>query len=209
MLVHHFLNARYGLEDLRERRLRISRIMDLNDPFEFLGVDLGDRQFRWALKKTKQELSEKHGILCFSKSWRNPVLWGHYADRHKGLCLGFEIPRAILEKVNYIDARWPVPNVPDLQFMKRVLFTKFSHWHYEQEYRAFVSLDTEIGGHYFMDLSSKLKLKRVIVGYQSTVSRKDVGEAIKGIESEVEVFRARAAFRSFEVVRNRDESMWA
>jgi hypothetical protein len=79
MLVYHFLNAHWGLDDLRERRLKISRIMDLNDPFEFLGVDLADRQVRKGLKKTKKELAEEQGLLCFSKSWRNLVLWGHYA----------------------------------------------------------------------------------------------------------------------------------
>lgn len=208
MLTYHFLNARYGLEDLRERRLKISRIMDLNDPFEFLGANLSDRRFRWALKKTKQELSEEHGVLCFSKSWRNPVLWGHYADRHKGLCLGFEIPRAILSKVRYVDSRWPVPGELDLQFMKRLLFTKFSHWQYEQEYRAFVNLDTQIDGHYFIDFGSSLRLKRVIVGDQAAIRRRDVAGAIKGIESGVQVFKARAAYQSFEVVRNRDESTW-
>jgi hypothetical protein len=70
-------------------------------------------------------------------------------------------------------------------------------------------LDTEIDGHYFMDFSNNLKLKRVIVGDQSAISRKDVADAIKGLESGVEVFKARAAFQSFEIVRNRDESMWA
>lgn len=209
MLVYHFLNAHYGLKALRKRRLKISRIMDLNDPFEFLGADLSNRQFRWALKETKKQLSDEHGILCFSKSWRNPVLWGHYADRHRGLCLGFEIPRTLLRRVRYVDARWPVPAKPDLEFVKRLLFTKFSHWQYEQEYRAFANLDTRVDGHYFMDFSTNLELKRVIVGDQSTVSRQDVADAIRGLEPGVEAFKARAAFRSFEVVRNRDESMWA
>jgi len=207
MLVYHFLHARYGLEDLRERRLKISRIMDLNDPFEFLGVNLSDRPFRSALRKTKQELSDEHGILCFSKSWRNPVLWGHYADRHRGLCLGFEIPRGVLGKVRYLDSRWPVPDVFDMRFVKRLLYTKFSHWRYEQEYRAFVNLDSQIDGHYFMDFGSSLRLKRVIVGDQSAISRSDVAGAIKGAQSGVAVFKARAAFQSFEVVRNKNEAM--
>ena len=42
MHVYHFLCAKFGLEALRKRRLRVSRIMDLNDPFEFLGVDLSE-----------------------------------------------------------------------------------------------------------------------------------------------------------------------
>ena len=92
MRVYHFLKADHGLHDLRHRRLRISRIIELNDPFEFLGIDLSDRTFRQALEETKRQLSDTKGLLCFSKTWRNPVLWGNYADKHRGLCLpGFPI----------------------------------------------------------------------------------------------------------------------
>ena len=42
MRVYKFLNAKYGLEALKNRRLKIARISDLNDPFELLGVNLSD-----------------------------------------------------------------------------------------------------------------------------------------------------------------------
>ena len=55
--------------------------MELNDPFEFLGAELSDRNFRKAIKKTKKDLSKTKGILCFSKNWKNPVQWSHYTDK--------------------------------------------------------------------------------------------------------------------------------
>ena len=88
MRVYHFINDKYGLKDLAERHLKIARIMEINDPFEFLGVDLSDRDFRRAMKETKEDLSKSNGLLCFSKNWKNPVLWGHYADKHRGIALG-------------------------------------------------------------------------------------------------------------------------
>ncbi len=209
MRVYHFLNAHYGIDDLRNGRLKISRIMELNDPFEFLGVDLSDRQFRWALRKTKAELSKTKGLLCFSKTWTNPVLWGHYADRHRGMCLGFDVPESILGKVQYVDSRPARPDVLDEAFMKRLLFTKFSHWQYEQEYRAYVQLDEAVEGLYYSEFSAQLALKRVIVGDQSSVTRAEVSGALGDLETEVEVFKARASFRSFDVVRNKDPKMWA
>lgn len=181
MLVYHFLNAHYGLEGIRERRIKISRLMELNDPFEFLGVDLSGREFRKALKATKATISKTQGILCFSKTWKNPVLWGHYADKHKGICLGFEVPRAVLEKVDYVDFRFPRPKVLDEIFMKKLLFTKFAHWQYEQEYR----------------------------GDQSNVTRAQVSEALGNLGKNVETFKARPGFTSFEVVRNKSSAMWA
>ena len=208
--VYHFLKAKHALDDLRHCRLKISRIMELNDPFEFLGVDLSDPTLRRALKKTKQQLSKTNGLLCFSKTWRNPVLWGHYADSHRGICLGFDVPRTFLTEVKYVTCRPPpLPKVLDETFMKHLLFTKFSHWQYEQEYRAFVNLEKETDGLYFMSFSDKLKLRRVIVGEQSGVTRASVADALEGIETEIKKFKARAGFRSFEVVPNEKESMWS
>ncbi len=108
MRLYHFINAKYGLEDLRDKRLKIARIMELNDPFEFLGADLSDHEFRESMQNLKKFLSEKYGLLCFSESWDNPVQWAHYADGHKGLCLGFDVLDQFLDKVNYVDERLPV-----------------------------------------------------------------------------------------------------
>ena len=105
MLVYHLLNSQYGIEDIRERRLKIARITKLDDPFEFIAVDMADRQFRHALRRTKEQLSTTKGILCFSKSKKNPVLWAHYAHRHRGICLGFKVFSSSLSKVQYVDRR--------------------------------------------------------------------------------------------------------
>jgi len=209
MLVYHFLNAHYGLKALKDRRLKIARIMELNDPFEFLGVDLSDRKFREALKATKATISKTKGLLCFSKTWKNPVLWGHYADKHKGICLGFKVPRGAVKKIDYIDSRLLLPpDVPDEAFMEKLLFTKFSHWEYEQEYRAYLELNQEINGLYYTKFSSTFTLKRVIVGDQSEITRAQISDALGSLGKNVETFKARAGFRKFEVVRNKNNAMW-
>ena len=123
--------------------------------------------------------------------------------------MGFDVPREFFKKVRYVERQPAPPETPDLKFMKQLLFTKFAHWHYEQEYRAFVSLDDHEAGLYFMNFSEKLRLCRVIVGDQSTISRADVAGALADMSKDVEVFKARAAFRSFEIVRQGDKSMWA
>jgi len=209
MLVYHFINAHFGLEALKQRRLKIARIMELNDPFEFLAVDLSDREFRKVIKATKADLSITKGILCFCKTWTHPILWSHYADKHKGICLGFEVSRSVLEKVDYVDCRFLRPDILDEAFMKRLLFTKFAHWHYEQEHRVYVQLDEEVDGLHYAKFSEELSLKRVIVGDQSKVSRAQISQVLGSLSKDVEVFKARAGFRSFDVVRNKNEAMWA
>lgn len=208
MIVYHFMKAHFGLEALKQRRLKIARIMELNDPFEFLGVDLSDREFRKVIKATKAELSKTKGILCFCKTWKHPILWSHYADKHKGICLGFEVPRSVLEKIDYVDWRFPRPDVLDETFMKKLLFTKFKHWEYEQEYRAYVQLDEDVDGVYYAEFSEKLLLKRVIVGDHSKISRTQISQALGSLGKDMEVFKVRAGFGSFDVVRNKDDAVW-
>jgi len=185
--------------------------MELNDPFEFLAAELSDRQFRRALQETKVELSKTKGILCFSKNWTNPVQWSHYADHHKGICMGFEMPKVLLSEVKYVKSRITCRGEVDFNLMQRFLTTKFNHWHYEEEFRSFIELDpsTEENGLFFSDFSEQLKLKRVIVGSRSKVSRSRLKIALGDITKSVEVFKARPAFKSFSVVRNKNESLWA
>lgn len=208
MRVYHFVNEKFGMKDLVERRLKIAKIMELNDPFEFLGVDLTDRNLRRVLKETKSDLSKSNGLLCFSRHWKSPLLWGHYADKHKGMCLGFDVPDRHLDEVTYTKERLPAPKVIDQPFMKKLLLTKFDHWRYEEEYRAYVSLEDEIDGHYYADFSENLILKEVIVGDQSRITRAKILSALGDLAVGVEVFKARPAFKSFEVVLQKNAALW-
>lgn len=208
MRLFHFLNEEYGLKDIRERRIKIARIAQLNDPFEFLGVELSDREHRISLSRTKARLSEKHGLLCFAKNWHNPVLWSHYAGNHRGLCLGFDIPDNLPRQVSYVNSRFNWPSVIDESFMVQLLFTKFSHWSYEDEYRIYTNLEDSDGGLYYADFGDMLSVKQVIVGAASNVTRAQLADALGNLSKSVEVFKARAAYKSFRVVRNQNARLW-
>lgn len=217
MIVYHLVSSHYGLENLWRRRLKIATLNELNDPFEFLGVFLADRDLRRSFNKMKEELSSSRGLLCFSKSWRNPVLWSHYADSHKGICLGFDIPDEKLGEVNYSPSRlvvddevWSNPNLVPPYEAKKLLFTKYEHWQYEDEIRCFVTLEEKEheSGLYFAEFSEDLKLVSVIVGAKSDVSRATLSETLGDLEPSINYFKARLAFRSFEVVKQQNKKKW-
>ena len=92
MRIYYFTNEEIGLENLEYQRLKVARINDLNDPFEYVSVDLSEANDRIAFELTKEELNETKGTIGFSQDWQNPLLWGHYADKNKGLCIGFDVP---------------------------------------------------------------------------------------------------------------------
>jgi hypothetical protein len=217
MIAYHFVKANHGIENLQKRRLKIAELHDLNDPFELFGIEMSNERVRIAFEQMKKELAKNQGLLCFSEVWNNPVMWSHYADRHTGLCFGFEIPEEHIGKVLYSRKRL-VANLEKLsnpsnlteEDARKFLFTKYAHWRYEKEYRSFVTLDDKNPetGLYFANFSDQLKLKNVIVGARSEFSRSDINLALGELASSVETFKARLAFRTFRVVRQTNEKLW-
>jgi len=215
---YHFVNCEYGLDDIRRRRLKIATLKELNDPFELFGVALDDKALRHAFQAMKDELSATRGLLCFSRKWSNPVQWSHYAEKHRGLCLGFDIADQSIGSVNYSRRRLLLemerfrdPRQLSIETAQKFLFTKYSHWRYEDEVRCFVTLEDKdlATGLYFADFSNTLSLKQVIVGAESAITRQELRDALGNLADSVEVFKARLAFRTFKVVRQRDERLWA
>lgn len=200
MRVYHFLSLEYGLKDLREKRLKISEAKSLNDPFEFLGVDLSDKVTREKIEKLKEEFAKYFGLICFSKSWKNPVQWAHYANKHEGICLGFEIPDKRLKKVKYVDERLSLSTPMRQDEFRELFLTKFSHWSYEEEYRVFLDLTEQEDGLYYENFSKEMILKQVIIGVKSSITEENVQDAFG--KGEIEIFKVRSAFKSFSMVRS-------
>jgi hypothetical protein len=200
---YHFVSLQYGLDDLRRRRLKISRLGDLNDPFELWAIAQPDPRVRQALIATKRTLAQQCGLLCFSLDWHNPVLWSHYADRHRGIALGFDIDPQILKPVSYRRTR-PTLQTLSMKPAHALLFTKYFDWNYEHEARVFTALndrDPQSGLH-FANFNDQLILRDVIAGSLCTATLQELREAV-GSSAGVRFTKARLAFKTFRVVTNR------
>lgn len=216
MRVYHFLNQTYGLKGLADQRLKIATISDLNDPFEMIAAASRRQDERAALLKSKAELASQVGLLCFSRDWRNPVMWSHYADKHQGVCLGFDVPDPCLSRVKYQRRRMEIDSAiiqqggqAALDFAFKLMNTKFSHWRYEKEMRVFLDLqERDQSGLYFAGFSDDLILREVIVGHASEISRSDLAQILGERAALLALRKARLAFRSFEVVNQRQAGLW-
>lgn len=213
MRLYYFTSADYGLQAIRKRRLKVARISELNDPFELLVWSMRDRGQRQKMRDWKAQSNNDLGLLCLSTRWSNPLLWGHYGDKHKGMALGLEVDSPdLLFKVDYVPRRMPFPVGRELDEtdLKTILTTKFSAWKYETEHRVFCRLSDCIkeGALFFEPFAETFKLREVIIGDQCVKSRAEVKAALGKHAEGVEAFKARPAFGSFRVVRNRDASLW-
>ena len=214
MLAYHFVDDQYGLINLAKRRLKVSQFDSVNDPFELFCHALNDEVLRRRMGKFKSLTAAGTGMICFSKSMCSPVQWAHYAGRHKGLCLGFEIPERFLAPVRYVSERidfdfdkpWDL-DVTDSRTVESFL-TKYDHWSYEQEVRlfGFLGKPDPDSGLYFESFSDNIKLVEVYVGCAAKITKSELHSALGDLRSEVDCYKVRPAFNSFKMVKNLAES---
>ncbi len=217
MRLYYFTSQTYGLESLRDKRIKIARFTELNDPFDFLGLAVDLPSQRYYLKKAREEADKTNGIICMSTTWQEPLLWGHYADKHKGICLGFDVDDAEWQPVIYRKERPSLSNlgvkhlneISDEQWQE-VSRTKFKAWEYEREYRTLVDLKEPdlVSGLFFHPFSETMKLAQVIVGYRTTASRDVVQRLCEHVGGGVDAFQARPAFKEFNIVKQHDGDRW-
>ena len=218
MRVYHFCDENFGLQNIVKSRLKVATIMDLNDPFEMICYSSPDKDVRRKLSDFKAAIASKFGILCFSQSFRSPVQWAHYANKHKGLCLAFDVPRDNMHFVEYKFGRieFDVAQYADLnksersEMMQKQLRIKHSQWRYEREVRRiFLLTDSDPeAGLYFRSFDSIGKFSQVIVGCNSSITPQQLDNSLGARKNEVECFKVRAAFKSYKIVRNKDDSLW-
>lgn len=145
MRLYYYTPLIYGLTAIRDQRLKISQFSNLNDPADNVGLFVIRRDETEALKVQREVFNAQGGIICMSADWQNTLMWGHYADNHRGVCLVFDCNEALWQPVEYQNERRPTPKtfgknsyreMDEADFRKLALM-KSNQWIYENEYRRF------------------------------------------------------------------------
>ena len=206
MLAYKFYPAKYAIEALKKQRLKVSPIDELNDPFEYLSIDMGEKDIRSWAREFRKFVSDGNGIISFSEYWTEPLLWSHYADSHRGIALGFDIPDYLLYSIDYISKRIMPPldvdeNLCSMhKLVEQLLGAKHKNWEYEREVRLVRPLKNCISnnGLFFAPLNHTTVLKKVILGARYT-SQNDEMLQISLENNSVEIITSRAEFTGFKM----------
>ena len=214
MRIYKFYSAQRAREAIDRRRLKISTLNDINDPFEFGALAAKTKAQRTGLRKARHNVMRNKGIVSFSKSWKSPLLWSHYAENHKGVALGFDVPQELLVPVVYKEKR---PKLSDYlvdpgtltlneDVSWALLAFKAAGWSYEEEVRLFAKLESpdRASGLYFVDFDENLVLKELILGARYE-PRQDEAWTRELKNEGVVIKTARMAFRAFEIVEQKDQ----
>lgn len=164
----------YWQEDLFKERIYLSSPLNFNDPFDcypkldlnklledkdFLNIllakasildkkDIEDTRYRRIeMEKNLFEfLRSDMRIACFSEVYDSILMWSHYANNHKGICIEYNIDELNIAKTNFI---FPViyseerKNITEdvLEYYGtvglRTVVYKAKEWEYEKEWRYY------------------------------------------------------------------------
>ncbi|EGK02605.1 DUF2971 domain-containing protein [Dysgonomonas gadei] len=141
---YHTININL-LNSLRNKTNWYSKLSYLNDPYECLFIDNTNTT---VYKNLVSTLS----VCCFSRNMNNILMWSHYADSHRGVCLEWEIDEeaphikgalnpitydnklVTLEEVKITKEGYLDLNVGD---NGKFIFQKLKYWEYEEEMRIY------------------------------------------------------------------------
>lgn len=119
-----------------QNRLYGSTYKELNDPMEgfYISSNFSKQDYNDIL-----DAKRLVRICSLSKNYDNPLLWTHYADEHKGICLALEVSNSsVWHKipVNYSSSAPSLNNkMSHHDWINTIFSTKSDYWSYEQEIR--------------------------------------------------------------------------
>ena len=191
--LYHFMHADHALQAIERRRLKTADLDKVNDPYESLTVGFNSREEEESFFEFHTYLANMFCLVCFSETYRDPLLWGHYADRFKGICLGFDTEhyddptKDHATKIAYVKDRIDIIEF-GLRFINgglmedntskthKILYIKSCNWEHEKEWRIWDERTEPdpVAGLRFIPFGNQIKLREILIGLRCTEENADI-----------------------------------
>lgn len=131
------------VKSILNEQLWLSHTNSFNDP-----VDPSIKQFK-KYKEDYNYLLDSIKVGCLTTKKDNTLMWSHYADKHRGICIEYDIGKIyekdnlIINKVNYNMPIITNKSIADNEILEidninrliELFSLKSNEWKYEKEYR--------------------------------------------------------------------------
>jgi hypothetical protein len=170
----------------------------------FLNHNLNDKDY-WKsfYKQFKEEVNNTFGILSLTSKKDNILMWSHYADSHKGFCVGFDknllfescISEAQIGRVIYNEEnKFPEIGLFEdaTQSVIKITMTKSNHWEYEDEYRIVKHAPRKI-----IKFPNEAIIEIILGCKMSQIHKEKICEIAKLKFSKAQIFEAKMNLNTF------------
>ncbi len=206
-MLYKFIPAEYAMYSIKGSYFKLTTVKEANDPYEFKAI----RDLEGGITDliTHPNFSDSYLVACFSKGFKSPTMWSHYAKNHTGFVMGYEcLNKNKLIKVNYTDKLIKYEDIDKQELIDHLVKTKYNEWSYEKEYRLLYKKESKAifnkkGEHYFLDLSNSydFKLKKIIFGINCDENQ--YYDEITKISPCLDIFKAYQSCKHFKIKKRR------
>lgn len=140
------------IKAIEERYIFCPVFTQMNDPMEGFyraSTRVQERQDYDDFTDSVRDEKLSIGIASLSETWNNELMWAHYADSFRGICISYSVSRLLsglprscaLSRVAYGDRPYYL-NLPAMRQQDKaraILSTKNLKWSYEREWRLFAT----------------------------------------------------------------------
>lgn len=159
MILYKYVPFESGKKILETSTLGFSQPKYFNDPFDmpsYPSAEVSGESFDGIIDFVRMDAkatvwADNTGILSLTRTPTNPLMWAHYADKHRGMVIGIDVQAAGLtqEDSNLVPAQYGsviyVSGRPNQAFMAKITSGlavgathSFPHDHYEKLQRLFL-----------------------------------------------------------------------
>jgi len=153
-------------------------------------------------------IADQYRVYCMGLDPKNLLMWSHYADSHRGICLGFSLCNEIFCTALRCEYSAAFPTLPlyddSDEATLLALLAKSDVWRYENEYRLVVQKEAtawpdpqllKLDGHFLKFPQGALV--SIITGCQA--DHNQIQDLVHSVEPGVRVRRATRVPNRFEI----------
>lgn len=213
-------NSAYNFNDPLDSRWYLdyeyilkSRFKDVHKNTDFVNeyiTDIGKKNMITLYEEDLWYLHDLFRISCFSETPCSNLMWGHYADKHKGFCIEYDVEKLtnelkLLMPVVYTEKPFNASDILDMRGIDDQLailcpaLFKSKDWAYEKEWRI-VSFNRNDEKEFY-NVSNAIT--GVFLGF-NTFS-KDVNNEVDTLEKianemNIKIYRMERSYLSYDLV---------
>lgn len=168
-------------------------------------------------EESRRLIDDGWGVESFSANPRDLLMWAHYADSHRGICIGlsYEVLKEFSDnlfvqkgiysdifKVDYVE-EYPIyapfvdKNYKMGNWQRMAIKTKSSHWKHEEEYRLILGTDSNTERRYILPDEA---IKIVIIGYSMPVElQEEIQNVIQSKNTHIHLVQAKLSEYHFSL----------
>lgn len=173
----------------------------MNDVFE--GAAFGIESSIEVNQHEIQRMQEELFLKSFSYAKDSNLMWSHYGDAHKGICIGYDISKAPIKvcchlyPVQYSDTRFSFKTAEKIVSHPFLLLRKSTDWKYEKEFRL-IYKKSELQGEMNLRLGC---ISEITFGLRADLQQIEI---IKRLiyNKHIRLYQTRQQENSFKLTRN-------